>query len=553
MRHIKRFDLLFVGLLCALTSSAAHALERDKLRLLVPLPSFNVEFGFNWRAPDALPEVSDEVARGLIIDLQKTTAAGTGATDAAAFGRLGQLLAQVKDPASQTAFETAVGLRRQQVAAHPDDANAMLLLGRALESAGHPEEAETVLRRTVVMAPQSGAAWTALGGVLSLQAHRVILPDGTSVTVGGLQLPQAPGVEAALRARPSEADIARAQTLLDEAKSAYDRAVEVAPQSADSYGERVGFRLAGGLLRSVLQNLKSDVALSLRDAISRSISTFGEAALSLESSLDYRQMARLSPDDVQTLGASALSEISRELARRATNPATANDLNFGEALRDLPPDSRAAILFSVGRMQVLAQNPDAKVAAPALEALGVLQSFLGQTEAAETALRRAIALDASREQAWDALLNLMIGSGRFSDMVTLQQARLAKADTARNHLLLAKAYDKLNQPAQVEAQVRAAAERAPGDPTTTLALIFVLLRRDDASLPQAAQLLNRLPTLTGKTSNFFETERALASAFNLALSGQEADARQLFAQVLAQDPGSDVARNALTLLPAPPA
>src|SRR5439155_16909989 len=119
--------------------------------------------------------------------------------------------------------------------------------------------------------------------------------------------------------------------------------------------------------------------------------------------------------------------------------------------------SQCSIREAVARLENCGQNPDSRVAAGSLECLSVLQAFvIGDRSGAEKNARRAVALDPSRENAWDMLIGFLAKPETYEDLRTLCEQRLRQKETTRNRILLAKAYERLNQLDRAEQNVQAA-------------------------------------------------------------------------------------------------
>ncbi len=202
---------------------------------------------------------------------------------------------------------------------------------------------------------------------------------------------------------------------------------------------------------------------------------------------DYRTAARLRPD-ATNLANRELHEFfalvqGRELT---TQPASA------ECWQQLPERARASALDTLKRLEQLGKGADREEAARAHEMRGMVLFFLkGDLSAAEADFRHSIAREPRRDGAWNMLLPLYFD--RPAELLKLCLDRLRARPCAANHLLAAKAYDKLGNATQAEAQLEAAVQCEPEHLLANLALVAVLLRRGGRSdFVRADQLLTHV-------------------------------------------------------------
>ena len=536
----KRFAPALLLLTLAAFGGSARAIDRDKLRQSVPLPRLDVNFvNFNFgNQPDAAPDEA-----GVRAQIAALEAAPPKTSQG--LMQLGRLYWQVKDYAhSRATYASAIAISREATLADPDDLVSLSELCEALKGAGQLPEAEATLRRAVKIAPQNAGAWTKLGEVLLTQASQTLFPGqdgftfdfGATKSFGGLS-------EAQLDSRPTPEAIKRAQAFFDEAGASFERAVQVAPLDPQVYLERMGFRSRGAFFGGVLQTLsqRPDEAATLKVAMSNASQTMQVALFSTENVADLQAVARLKPDDVSANGAAATSTLLFSLARNG------RQLPLKNGLDSLPASDVALIREAMGRLETLAGNGGGNQA-EALEVLGGLRFLLEDPSATDT-LRRAVALDPTRSQAINTLAVLLSKAKAFDELVPLLQRQVQREDTARNHLMLAKVYDKMNRPQDVATQVSAAMERDPDDQSANLARFALLLRADDLAkangqLVRTAKLLAspNKPSPT-QTSDF-----ALLTGGFMALSGKTDTAKQLFQRMVASDAQNEDAQKLLAAL-----
>jgi tetratricopeptide (TPR) repeat protein len=205
------------------------------------------------------------------------------------------------------------------------------------------------------------------------------------------------------------------------------------------------------------------------------------------------------------------------------------------------------------RIEELAQGVESRQAATALATLGSLQCFLLRDMAGgETSLRRAIALDPANENAWESLTFALAMSRNFPPMIEVCQSRLKHSDTVRNRVLLAKAFERNNQPgAMLETALEAHAENRDHLLANLAAAAALLKARgdDDVSRSRALQCLIRATQFAGENPPpEVTTELLFQRSLYFALSGQTALARASFGQLLELDPTQSEAQEALKAL-----
>jgi Flp pilus assembly protein TadD len=110
-----------------------------------------------------------------------------------------------------------------------------------------------------------------------------------------------------------------------------------------------------------------------------------------------KKAAELSPQNYDYISLAAYFEWFN-----ATMQAKANHSNYNPD--SLPDTTRRSIHDAMTQLETLSQSSDKKLAAGALENLGVLNIFFGNSQAATANLRQAVSLDPTREESWDMCL-----------------------------------------------------------------------------------------------------------------------------------------------------
>jgi tetratricopeptide (TPR) repeat protein len=170
-------------------------------------------------------------------------------------------------------------------------------------------------------------------------------------------------------------------------------------------------------------------------------------------------------------------------------------------------------------------------------------------------LRRCLALDPSRNQAWEVLAYTLAQSQRYDELAAACSERLKQQDSPRNHLMLAKAYEKLQQWDDSEAEILEATKEAPNNFVANLALASVLLKRSqDASslaeaddwLARSEKLLSQMPPPQRNQQQVIDL--ALTRCIYFALTDEVEAARQWAKAVINKDQNNKLAYDILTAM-----
>ncbi len=528
---LKRAAIVVCFLLMALTLRAVTPeFGLEKLRKLVRLPTvmFQTDWTFDPERGFSLGSANQD-ARAKITHLRKEL---TGElADAALYEDLGDLYSSINDTRNaRDAWYLAAGLFRKRVELQPDDPILLAGLGRALQNTGQPQEAESVLRQAARLGPTEWTCWTALGRFLDSQARSDIEDPSKPA-------PGSDSSSGAVTDRPASAAVSLAQRRLDEAGDCFDKAVAAAPDAAGPYFRRGMHRC----LRSFLLNQIHPT--SDTDPFN--------GCFSPESLADLRQSTLLDPRDYCRIAGTALFEIYTVSAKKGR-------VNWaGFSLDSLPDKSQRSIRGAMTQLENLGDDSDPHFAAGALEVLGVLQGpVLHERRVCVANLRRALALDPSREQAWDMLAGTLAQAQNYDDLLSVCTDEVRQRDIARSHLLLAKAFEKLKQWGNCEDELRIAVQQDENNFTATLALGSLLLkqRQNDASvLSEANGWLARAESIIAKMPKAQRTQQqlielTLSRSIYFALSGDVETARQWANAVIQVDKENLLAREILAAM-----
>jgi tetratricopeptide (TPR) repeat protein len=519
---MRRFAFLCGWLFAVTVFGATPEVGKDALRKLVKLPSITFDSTWAFDAERGFSIGSSEHDLATQISALRKQLKGDP-SDAESQLRLGELQSRLTDIYSAgKSFNVAAELFRRRIETQGPDAMLLCGLGRALQGAGRSEEAESVLRKAVGIAPKEWRCRVALGRFLDSSAHQNIL---TGSDHGKLL----PGKVALSRRQLSEAD------------ECFDKAASLAPEEGEVYFRR-------GMHRSLEAMLLNQIDLAqgeLRRDVLASRSQFSAVALA-----DLQHASRLRAKDYALIGNTVLFEIYNVTARQ--DRMNWNDFSWNS----LPEKTQHSILNAETRLENLGQDFDSRVAGGALEVLGILQGpILRDSRNCVVTLHRTVVLDPSREQAWDILSSALAQAHRYDELLSICQERVREKESSRAHLLLGKAFEKMHQWDEAEAEILESVRLAPNSFTANLAEAALVLRRGqdadmlmDANswLARAERLLGELPATQRNQQTIIEL--TLTRSIYFALTDQLDAARQWANAVLSQDKNNPVAQQILSAM-----
>jgi tetratricopeptide (TPR) repeat protein len=530
---MKRVTRVLLIALAVAHQASAQTVDKDKLRQLVEVPTVNLTFGFGYFSDKGFSRFANVSAYGVEALSSCSNDQGTdvatrvaatlkllkgNASDADVWRRLGSLYTEAYDSAhAGQAYTNALNLCRQQAKSSPADGAVLARYGRALMNVGQRDQAETVLRQAVKVAPTNWNAWAGLGACLSARATTALLGPQADALNGDFV---AQVTTLAAQNQPSLDQIGAAKRLLSEASDCYDQAVAVAPNEPEAHIQRWLFR---AFTRNALE----------RGAIAGQADWF-RATCAPEVIPDLWQTARLLPDNPDVLSLAAGWEIMSYVIY--------NGVQHPEATiwGQLPDKSKQLVTDAMKRLQTIANGADRSKAAAALEALGTIEEvFQNDNVAAERSLRRAVTLDPSRDQAWDLLMLATASLGHTNDTLAVCEQRLQINDCVRNRFLLARACVKFNQTAKGEEQLQVILKQDPNNFLANLSWAAVLLRQGDdaATLGRAHELIGKaIQTALASTNAQEFAEAATTAAIGAGLAGNSEAAKRSVAEALKADP-----------------
>ncbi len=209
-------------------------------------------------------------------------------------------------------------------------------------------------------------------------------------------------------------------------------------------------------------------------------------------------------------------------------------------------------------MEDLTQDPDKILAAAAEKNLAVLHMVLGDVSDAVPEVKRSVALDPSQDDAWDLVLAFQIGTATPEELVDVCQSRLKYRDSARNHLLLARALQRRQKWDAAADQAAAALKIDPDNVIAESELLALALKQssDPDQLNKASNIMPELTRMVGNLPPGIEAaKRRREVLLDLAIAGglintPEAGkiAKVCLALVLKDNPDDQTAKDILRAL-----
>jgi tetratricopeptide (TPR) repeat protein len=522
----KRVTLTLAAILIALPLTAATpTLGKDALRKLVRLPSitfqpswtYDPESGFVMGS--AIEDFTREITS--VRDSLKDNP-----NDAGKFLRLAELYAATHDDENaRKSSLRAVELYRDLAQSQSDDADVLTSFGSALRLSDKMSEAESVLRKAVQLAPKNWHCRVALGRLLDAEARRAIYD----------RPPLAPE-------RPTSVEVALAQQRLSEAGDNFELAVTSATNEPEAYFRR-------GMHRCLRATLSRQIRVAQGEEISDV--DLADSAFSPDTLADLQRASQLSPRDYSRIGGTAIFGIFTACEHRGV-------VDWSEvSWNSLPDKTQRSLHDAITRLENLGQDSDPHVASGALEVLGILQGpMLRETQSCISTLRRAVTLDASREQALEVLVSTLAHAARYDELLSVCEDRVKQKDSERSHMLLAKAYEKLQQWDDAESELLEVLRQSPNNFPASLGVAAAILRRSNADgdgLPEANSWLSRAEALLGQMPALERNQQlvidlTLIRSIYFALTDDLDSARQWAQAVLKTDGNNKLAREILSAM-----
>jgi tetratricopeptide (TPR) repeat protein len=450
------FSCLFVILaICTRVFGAAEESASERLRALARMPMVTVNFGWSFSPKTGVKlDTEKALARERIVDIEKALT-GTPA-DAERYALLGELYLDVPDyDGGRKANVKAVDLFRRRVEMQPDDALLLADYGDALFAVSKLDEAESVLRKAVKLAPKQSQCWGALGRYLESAAATKLEPKNANNT--------SDSTDKSTPLRPSAEQLAAAQRLLDEAESCFDKAVAASTNSALPYVQRAMHTWAKYYYRQAFNKARGQQ--DDEQKVARSIAA-------TEALPDLEKAVQLNPKDFRVVGTAVFMQVFS--ANTKKNEPRMQMVKFDE----MDDQNQKSVRGKMALLENASQSAEPKSAAAATEMLAFCQGpLLGDLAGCLESLRRAVHLDKSREGAWHMLIAGMAGQGRLQDAAPICEENIAHKDSALNRLMYAKILFKLHRLPQADEQAKAALRLDMNDFAANVAVAAIALKR----------------------------------------------------------------------------
>jgi tetratricopeptide (TPR) repeat protein len=231
--------------------------------------------------------------------------------------------------------------------------------------------------------------------------------------------------QAILDYQPSPDALKTSEARCDEASRCFDRAMALAPKEPEVFFQRAGYMSISNWQNCYFRHFRDNEKIDSATCLS--------AFFSKETVANLQKAAELSSSNYEYISLAAyFTWFNAMIQAKATNYTP--DI--------LPDEARKSIHNTMTRLENLSEGSDKKTAAGTLENHGILNTIFGNSQEATVDFRRAASLDPTREQSWDMWLGTLVKSAAPGELVAICESRLKYKDSARNHLLLAKAFQR---------------------------------------------------------------------------------------------------------------
>ncbi len=465
----------------------------DRLRELVVFPKMSVTFDFgmgsqgnDW-AVNKNVDLPGEISR-LRGELKQQP------DDIKQLLQLGILLdSNDQTNEAQSYYRKAEQLCRDKAAVNPQNGLNLTDLGEALRQLDKHDEAESVYRKATLVSSNEWRCWVELGNFLASEHYFLLFPKNLRSQIVPTHAPS----QGVLDYRPSADALAKSEAFCNEASRCFDRAMALAPKEPEVFFQRAGYMSVSNWQNCFFQYYRGNQKFDSVAWIS--------AFMSKETIANLKKAADLSPQNYDYISLAAYFEWFGAWIQGNPNDYTPDML---------PDATRRSIHDAMARLLTLSQSSDKKLAAGALENLGILNMFIFRDSQATTAyFRQAVSQDPTREQSWDMLLGSIAESGSPEEKVAVCEARLKQKNSARNHLLLARAFQYQKKWDRAGEQAEAALKIDTNNIVAHVELLALALKKtgDTSSMAKAFEQFTRteaayekLPDSTEKQSRWRE-------------------------------------------------
>lgn len=532
--------------LTVLAATGVRGAEPSAVRAAIRLPSMQLRAGVGFSPHSGLVELDETGPSSAAIAKLRRAMKGD-ASDAPRYRTLGAVYAGSGQKAeAQQAYAKALELYEAGLRQNPADGALSAAKGEVLAGKGDLAGAEQFLKAEARRLPTAWQVQTTLGRVLRQQSWWTFWPekDHRSRDLLGLLSQQGPDfpVIGAVRLKaqfPSADQLRTAEGLLKESGLAFDAAVKAAPDSPEPYAERLAHRFSAvpqAFVIGELQKLGAKATLlAIEEALDSTQVASQAAMIDPDTIADARKVAELRRNDPRAWG------LAVEMGRNVSAYLEIIGKDAAPAVKQTLKEPYKALvgLAQQARMELerMGKSSSPQEAAGAFEALGLIRYQDGEIEAAEGSLRKAVQLDPNVGQAWELLAGILLNRQQYAELAKLYEGLLTHRDSTRAHLVLAKIYERLDQPDKVEAHLKAALALDDADVGTRLYnAALVLHNRGLEGVAMAEQHLSMAEkTLETRPSRIEALNVKYVRAAVLALQGQAEAARRLLAEVLKED------------------
>lgn len=412
-----------------------------------------------------------------------------GISDAPRYLTLGDLYRRAGlSKKASAAYAESAAICQNALRRNPRDGYALAEYGRTLAAMRQPSRAEKYLKHAAMVASNSADVQLALGSVLVAEAK--------------------PGTEAG-------------KNFAQEAASAYDKAVSLAPQNPAVWTARAVFHTF--TLPGLSGKPPSSAGLS-----------------------DYEKAALLFPDDL--MAQIAVPDMELFVVETAHHLYTSP-----EALKAEPRSFNLRAKESLRRLTKIAHSTRGRKSAEAYDARAWVQfEYFYDPTGTQKSLRLALLQDPTDDGARDYEMHVAAVNGDFALLAAFCRWNLERTPSVRQRTILAYADYFLAQQRpkywrEGLTQMEIAHAAAPHDYAVRLGLATFLLASGQTA--RADSLLKQIEPQALKQPKEQQTEYDITRGIGAALAGDEEEAREFLDLAQKDDPKNGAAKAALALLP----
>ncbi len=522
------FGWLLALLVAGPVAAAVSSSMGEKLRAAIRLPEVQLQAQFgashvqDWHGDDDVPDPRWEAEQ-----LRQTLTGQPG--DAPKLLRIAEVVSLTKDrAATEAAGKAALEAARRWVSATSGDARSTVQLALAIHFEGGAAEAVKMLEPLTGPDSRDHAALHALALACLGLGNSAWMTDtnrGISALAGGKP--------------PTEEQDREARRHYDRALAAAGRAIELKGDEARYFTLRARVHA----MRSLLELCQKPAVEPERRVSAMMVAAYPGAALP-----DLVQALKLRPDDPRLVAAVVFHECSAAFGSVYFNSAGVPE--GGAVMRKLPEATQERVRAGMAKLERLGEGADRRVAAAALENLGILRVFVSMDMEGMGRLGlRAFRLDPRRGQAFDMATSSQVSKPNpdWAMLEELVRERMKVHQDERLRLLLAKVQDRRGNVAAALETIGEARRAHPDSTVLRVAEFALRLKRGDFSgEEQPGETLEAIGR--GLEAMREGAERAslhqrlfITLVIANALEGEVGVARQRLRQFLAQVPDDDYA------------